>query len=149
METRSDRMAVDVSLLLVRLIVGLTFMAHGSQLLFGLFGGHGLAATVGQMGPVGYLVAIGQFFGGLGVTVGILSRFSAAALIVVMLGAIFMVHLKNGFFLMGGSGPGFEFNLALIGLLLPVLVAGPGRFTLARPLPFLGRAGDPPHMAIE
>ena len=152
METRADRTAVDVSLLLVRLIVGVTFLFHGSQLLFGAFDGPGLQATVNGgggkpgMGPVGYLVAIGQFFGGLGLLVGVLTRFSAAALIVIMLGAIFMVHLKNGFSSQHG---GFEFNLALIGLLLPVLIAGPGRYTLARPLPFLGRAGDPPHVAIE
>ena len=98
------------------------------------------------MGPDGYLVAVGQFFGGLGIVVGVLPRFSAAALIVIMLGAIFMVHLKNGF---SAQKQGFEFNFALIGLLLPILIAGPGRFTLARALPFMGHAGEPPHPVIE
>ena len=152
METRADRQAVDVALLIVRLIVGIIFLYHGGQLLFGLFGGGGIQATVNGadgkpgMGPVGYLVAIGQFFGGLGLVVGVLTRFSAAALIVVMLGAIFMVHLKNGFSVQGG---GYEFNLALIGMLLAVLIAGPGRYTLLRPLPFPTPAGQPPHPAIE
>ena len=152
METRADRTAVDVSLLLIRIILGVTFLFHGGQLLFGLFGGGGIDATVNGeggkpgMGPVGYLVAVGQFFGGLGILLGVLTRFSAAALIVIMLGAIFMVHLKNGFSVQKG---GIEFNLALIGLALPILIAGPGRYTLARPLPFLGRSGRPPHPAIE
>lgn len=152
METRADRTAINVALLVVRLVIGVIFLFHGGQLLFGLFGGGGIDATVNGaggkpgMGPVGYLVAIGQFFGGLGLVLGVLTRFSAAALIVIMLGAIFMVHLKNGFSVQKG---GYEFNLALIGLALPILIAGPGRYTLARALPFLGRTGESPHPAIE
>jgi putative oxidoreductase len=127
-----DRPAVDWALLVARLAVGIIFMAHGAQKLFGAFGGPGLAGVVQMMGPVGYLVAIGEFFGGLGLIVGFLSRFSAAALIVIMLGAIAMVHGKKGFFLDKG---GFEYNLALIGLLAPILIAGPGRLAVARFLP--------------
>lgn len=145
MESRSDRTAVDISLLVIRLILGLIFMAHGAQKLFGLFGGKGLSDTVQHMGSIGYLVAIGEFFGGLGLFVGFLTRFSAAAIIVIMLGAIVQVHGANGFF----APKGFEYNLSLIALALAVLVAGPGRYTVARPLPFLGRKGEPPHPAIE
>src|SRR5262245_5745782 len=94
-----DRPAVDVALLVVRVIVGVIFMAHGAQKMFGAFDGPGLAQMVKMMGPLGYPVAIGEFFGGLGLVVGFLSRFSAASLIVIMLGAIGMVHGKNGFFL--------------------------------------------------
>src|SRR4028118_1811921 len=135
METNSgeqqDRSAVDVALLVARVIVGIIFVAHGSQKLFGAFGGPGLAGVVQMMGPIGYLVTIGEFFGGLGLLMGFLSRFSAASLIVVMLGAIAQVHGKNGFF-----GPtGFEYNLALIGLLATILIAGPGRPTVGRLLP--------------
>jgi putative oxidoreductase len=85
------------------------------------------------MGPVlGYLVSIGEFFGGLGLVVGFLARFSAAANVVIMLGAIATVHGKNGFFL---SSQGFEYNLALIGLFLPTVIAGPGRYAVGRFLP--------------
>jgi putative oxidoreductase len=137
METKQvvqqDRSAVDVALLVARIIVGIIFMAHGSQKLFGAFGGPGLKGVVGMMGPIGYLVTIGEFFGGLGLIVGFLSRFSAAALIVIMLGAIAMVHAKNGFFL--GEKPGFEYNLSLIGLLATILIAGPGRHAIGRFLP--------------
>ena len=137
-----DRPAVDLSLLLVRMIVGVIFAAHGAQKLFGAFGGPGLAETVKMMGPMGYLVTIGEVFGGLGLIVGFLCRFSAASLIVIMIGAIALVHGKNGFFM---SADGFEYNLALIGLLLPILIAGPGRYTIGRflPLPKSAKTGRP------
>lgn len=148
MDSSTDRRAVDIALLVVRVVLGVIFTIHGSQLMFGAFGGPGLQGTASFMGPVGYLVAIGQFFGGLGIVLGILTRFSAAAIIVIMIGAILQVHLKNGFF---NTPPnlGYEYNLALIGLALAILIAGPGRFTLARPLPFLGGPGEPPATPIE
>ena len=133
-----DNSAIDVALLLARIIVGVVFMAHGAQVLFGAFGGPGLSAFVGMMGPIGYLVAIGQFFGGLGILVGFLSRFSAASIIVIMLGAIAMVHWKVGFFMnwMGNqAGEGFEYHLLAIGILLVILIVGPGRYALGRSLP--------------
>ena len=133
-----DRSAVDLALLIGRVIVGAVFMAHGAQKLFGAFGGPGLSAFVGMMGPLGYLVAIGEFFGGLGLVVGFLSRFSAASIIVIMLGAIGMVHGKVGFFMnwMGNQGgEGFEYHLLAIAILLVILIAGPGRYALARSLP--------------
>src|SRR5438093_7300485 len=136
-----DRLAVDVALLGVRVIVGIIFVVHGAQKLFGAFGGPGLAAMVqpppNGMGLLGYPVTIGEFFGGLGLIVGFLTRFSAASLIVIMSGAIATVTGKNGFFL--GSGPdsklataGYEYNVALIGLLACILIAGPGRVTIGR-----------------
>ena len=129
------------ALLTVRVIVGIIFMAQGAQKLFGAFGGPGLAGVVQMMGPLGYLVSIGEFFGGLGLVFGFLSRFSAASLIVIMLGAIAQVHGKNGFF----APAGFEYNLALIGLLAPILIAGPGAFIIGRflPLPKIRETGQP------
>jgi putative oxidoreductase len=119
--------AVDLALLVCRVIVGAIFIAHGGQKVFGLWGGGGLAETVQHMGvPLGYLVAIGEFFGGLGLLLGVLSRFSAFWLIVIMLGAIFKVHLAGGFF----APKGIEYNLALIGLCAVPLLAGPGRWAL-------------------
>jgi putative oxidoreductase len=132
---------VDVSLLLVRVIVGVIFAAHGAQKLFGVWDGPGLSAMMGPPGPppnpgmgpvLGLLVTIGEFFGGVGLIVGFLTRFSAASLIVIMIGAIAMVHGKNGFLLENG---GFEYNLALIGLLVPILLCGPGRYSIGRYLP--------------
>ena len=130
--------AIDVALFIARIIVGVIFMAHGAQKLFGAFGGPGLSAVVGMMGPLGYLVSIGEFFGGLGLVVGFLSRFSAASIIVIMLGAIAMVHLKVGFFMnwMGNQGgEGFEYHLLAIAILLVIVIAGPGRYAIGRSLP--------------
>src|SRR5262245_54781770 len=98
-----DRSAVDWSLLALRVVLGIVFIAHGAQKLFGAFGGPGLAAVVQMMGPIGYLVTIGEFFGGLGLVLGILPRFSAASIIVIMLGAIGMVHAQVGFFMNWGG----------------------------------------------
>jgi putative oxidoreductase len=149
-------LTVDVSLLLVRVIVGVIFAAHGSQKVFGAFDGPGLSAMMGPPGPppnpgmgpvLGFLVSIGECFGGLGLIVGFLTRFSAASLIVIMIGAIAMVHGRNGLLLQNG---GFEYNLALIGLLLPIFLCGAGRFSLGRYLPLPKAAGTRrPMMLLE
>jgi putative oxidoreductase len=142
-----DRIEVDISLLIVRVIVGVIFVAHGAQKLLGVFEGPGLAKVVEQMGVIGYPVTIGEFFGGLGLIVGFLTRFSAASLIVIMIGAIVLVHGQHGFFQSHG---GFEYNLALIGLLVPILLAGPGRYSIGRYLPLPKRGGsDRPILVLE
>lgn len=113
-------------------------MAHGAQKLFGAFGGPGLSAIVQMMGPLGYLVSIGEFFGGLGIIVGFLSRFSAASIILIMLGAIGMVHAKVGFFMNWSgtqAGEGIEYHLLAIAVLLTIVIVGPGRFAVGRFLP--------------
>jgi putative oxidoreductase len=145
-----DRLMVDLSLLVVRVIAGICFTVHGAQKLFGAFGGMGLEAVTGPppggLGLLGYPVTIGEFFGGLGLIVGFLSRFSAAALIVIMIGAIAMVHGKNGYLEQNG---GYEYNLALIGLMLPTLLCGPGRFSIGRfILPRSARTRRP-HLLVE
>ena len=140
-----DRSAVDWSLLALRLVLGVVFMAHGAQKLFGAFGGPGLTAVVQMMGPVGYLVTVGEFFGGLGLVLGVLSRFSAASIIVIMIGAIAMVHGEVGFFMNWAgkqAGEGYEYHLMAIAALLPIVLAGPGRFALAHVLPPLSTASS-------
>jgi putative oxidoreductase len=131
-ESSRKRPEVNLSLLLLRLVAGLIMVGHGAKKLFGAFGGQGLAPLVAQFGALGYLVAIGEFFGGLGMMLGFLTRFSAAANIVIMLGAIFLVHGRHGFFLGAPESSGFEYNLALIALFAPLLLNGPGDYSLAR-----------------
>jgi putative oxidoreductase len=146
-----DRSAVSWALLAARVFVGVVFMAHGAQKLFGAFGGPGLSAFVRAMGPLGYPVAVGEFFGGLGLAVGFLSRFSAASIILIMLGAVGMVHAKFGFFMNWAgtqAGEGFEYHLLAIGILLPVLIAGPGRFAVGRLLPLPRVAGGRRPLAV-
>lgn len=130
--TFSDRPAVNVSLLMTRVIAGIVFIPHGGQKLFGMWGGPGLAQTAEMIGSIAYPVAVGEFFGAIGLIFGFLTRFSAASLIVIMIGAIATVHGKNGLLL---SNNGFEYNLALIGLLAPTVLAGPGAWAIGRHLP--------------
>jgi putative oxidoreductase len=149
--TVRDRTPVDWALLIARIIVGAVFMAHGSQKLFGAFGGPGLSAVVQMMGSLGYLVTVGEFFGGLGIIVGFLSRFSAASIILIMLGAIAMVHGKVGFFMNWTgkqAGEGFEYHLLAIAVLATILIAGPGRFAIGRLLPLPKRKGTDTPVAI-
>jgi len=129
--------------LMLRIPLGLIFMAHGSQKLLGLFGGHGLTGTFRtfeeKMGipPIFTLLAIiAEFGGGIGILVGFLTRLSAAGISAVMLVAIYKVHWAHGFFLNGacipGRGHGIEYNIALLGMSLYLLIAGGGPWCLDR-----------------
>ncbi len=129
--------------LMIRIPLGLIFMAHGSQKLLGLFGGQGLTGTFrtfeDKMGipPIFTLLAIiAEFGGGFGILTGFLTRLSAAGLSAVMLVAMYKVHWINGFFLNGaciaGRGHGIEYNIALLGMALYLLIAGGGRWCLDR-----------------
>jgi putative oxidoreductase len=125
----------DTALLLLRLVVGVVFFAHGAQKVLGLFGGHGLQGTVAAMTKMGfpvivpYLVSFGELLAGLGLIFGILSRIAAAGMFLEMLGAVLLVHWKNGFF---GDKMGFEYPLTLCIVCLAILIAGPGRFAVTK-----------------
>ena len=132
-----DRPAVDASLLLARWIAGLVMFPHGVQHLFGWFGGEGLRPFVDYLGPVAYLVSIGEVGGSLALLAGVLTRFSAVSLIIIMVGAIVIGHAQHGFFMNWygtKQGEGFEYHLLMIALLLVVVLSGPGRLSVARRL---------------
>ena len=120
--------------LALRVPVGIIFVAHGAQKLFGWFGGYGLDGTgqfFGSMGlNPGYLMALlagaAEFFGGLALVVGLFVRPAAAALAFAMLVAIFAVHWSKGFFLDKG---GYEYALALFAASVSLLFSGGGRFS--------------------
>jgi putative oxidoreductase len=126
---------MNLVLLGLRLVIGLTFSAHGAQKLFGAFGGHGIDGTAGFFEQVGLRpgklhawVAGGvEFFGGLLIALGLLTTPAAAALIGVMTAAVITVHLKNGFFV---ANQGFEFNLALVAALFALAGVGAGQWSL-------------------
>jgi len=133
----------SVSLLIVRVALGIIFFAHGAQKVFGWFHGPGLRGVVayfkqalGVPAPLTVLAALTEFLGGVAMIIGLLVRPAAAGLIVVMLVAISTVHWKNGFFLNWsmepGKGHGFEMNLALIGMALALLIGGAGRLSIDR-----------------
>jgi putative oxidoreductase len=126
-----DSRKTDVALFLLRAVVGVVFFAHGAQKVLGWFGGYGLPATVDAMGKNGfspviaYLVSFGELTAGLGLIVGLLTRIAAAGMFVEMLGAVLIVHAKNGFF---SDKHGFEFPLTLCIASLAILILGPGAY---------------------
>ena len=132
----------DYTLTIVRLVLGVTFFMHGAQKMLGWFGGYGFHATMGfftqQMGipaPLAFLAICAEFFGGLGLLVGLLSRIAALGIIVNMLVAIVTVHHVNGFFMNWTGqqkGEGFEYHLLAIALAIVVLVKGSGAISIDR-----------------
>ena len=135
--------------LVVRLVLGIIFFAHGAQKTFGWFGGRGLAATISgfrQMNippAAATLAALVECFGGLAMIVGLLARPMALGLIVVMLMAIAKVHGRHGFFvnfaMTPGKGHGYEFNLALIAMAVSILIGGAGAFSIDHLIVPLGK----------
>lgn len=120
--------------LAARAVTGLFLMPHGAQKLFGAFGGYGLEATgqffatkLGMPASMALVVGLIEFFGGLALAAGLVTRFAAGAITVMMAVAVLQVHLANGFFWTGG---GFEYPLLWGILSLTYVVKGGGRLSL-------------------
>lgn len=131
--------ATDTSFsqLALRLPVGIIFVAHGAQKLFGWFGGYGLEGTGQWMASVGlepgYTMALlaggAEFFGGLALILGLLVRPASVVLGFTMIMAIFAVHIGNGLFM---SNNGYEYALALLAASVALAISGAGRASLDR-----------------
>ena len=126
---------MDIGLLLLRLVVGLTVAAHGTQKLVGWFGGPGLSA-IGQFFTVlgfppgrrhALMAALGEIVSGVLVAAGLATPLAAAVLVSVMLVAIVTVHISKGFFAQNG---GYEYPLLLGVAGLTVAFTGPGSLSL-------------------
>ena len=121
--------------LALRLPIGIIFVAHGAQKLFGAFGGYGLEGTGQFMASLGltpgYLMALlagsAEFFGGLVLFFGLLVRPAAVALAFAMLVAIFSVHIGKGLFM---ANNGYEYALALVAASVSLLISGAGRLSV-------------------
>ena len=119
----------------LRLCIGLMFIPHGAQKLFGLFGGKGLIETGHAFAQLGFepgtfwagVVGSTEFFGGICLVLGFLTRWASLPLIVTMLVAIFKVHWANGFF---AQNQGFEYPFVILGGLVALLILGPGKASL-------------------
>ena len=126
--------------LILRIGLGSVIVSHGAQKLLGWFGGFGFEGTMGfftqKMGLpwlVAFLVIIGESLGSLGLIVGFLTRFTAASFIVIMLGAIAMVHWPQGFFMNWfgqQQGEGFEYHILVIAMSASLVLIGGGRWSL-------------------
>jgi len=126
----------DLALLLLRLGLGAILWAHGAQKLLGLFGGHGpqgfvrLVGTLGLPPSLAWLVIAVEFFGGIAIALGVLSRLAALGFAVEMVVAIVKLHWANGLFMNGPRGAGYEYPLLLAVVAFVLLLTGPGRFAL-------------------
>jgi putative oxidoreductase len=129
---------MSYGILLLRVVAGGTIWAHGSQKLWGWFGGAGPRGTAGFFGGLGFpaplLMAVLAGLGessGLLFALGLLTPLAAVGMATVMLVAIWSVHWKNGFFAANG---GYELPLQIAAVAVAVSATGPGRFSLDRAL---------------
>jgi putative oxidoreductase len=126
--------------LVLRVTLGAVMFAHGAQKLLGWFGGNGFSGTMGFFTNVmhlpwliAFLVIIGESLGSLALIAGLLTRFTAASFIVIMLGAIATSHWLQGFFMNWfgkQQGEGFEYHLLVIGMSAALVVAGGGKWSV-------------------
>lgn len=124
-----------VAALILRVPVGLILAAHGAQKLFGWFDGYGLEGTAGWLSSIGlepgYLMALmagsAEFFGGLALVLGLLTRPAALVAAFTMLVAIFSVHIGNGLF---ASNDGYEYALTLLVVTVSLAIQGGGYLSL-------------------
>lgn len=134
----------DFTLTVIRLVLGLIFLAHGGQKTLGWFHGQSFGATMtmftqgmGIPAPLAFLAIMAEFAGGIGLIVGFLGRIASVGIICNMLVAIFMVHNKFGFFMNwfgNQQGEGYEYHLLAIALAFVILVKGCGALSIDRAL---------------
>jgi len=128
-------MTLGIGLLVIRLVVGLAFAAHGAQKLFGWFGGYGPKGTGGWFDSIGIrpgvaaavFVGAVEFFGGLLFAAGLFTPIVSALLAATMIVAILKVHGKNGFW---NTSNGYEFNLVLVAVFVGIALSGAGELSL-------------------
>lgn len=126
---------MDLGLLLIRVVVGLLFVGHGAQKLFGWFGGYGLKGTGGWMDSIGMkpgvfmalIAGLMELFGGLLLTIGLLTPVAAVLITLTMIGAILKVHRQNGLWV---TANGYEYPLVLIVVVSGIALIGAGEYSL-------------------
>ncbi|WP_272039520.1 DoxX family protein [Paenibacillus sp. JJ-100] len=126
---------LDVGLLLIRLVIGLSFMAHGAQKLFGWFGGYGIKGTGGWFESMGMkpgaflalLAGLAEFGGGLLLALGLLTPVGGILIALTMVMAIVKVHGANGYW---STQNGYEYNLAILVVGVALALTGGGQYAL-------------------
>lgn len=124
----------DSMLFIIRLAVGIIFVAHGMQKVFGAFGGEGMESMISSVKSLGFvapvffawLAALSELVGGFCLIIGVLPRISAFLIGFVMLVAIFKVHWGNGFFL---QNQGVEYQFLILFNCLAIIIAGAGKIS--------------------
>jgi putative oxidoreductase len=129
---------------ILRVVLGVVFFAHGSQKMLGWFGGSGFTATMGSFtgymhipAPFAFLAIAAEFFGALGLILGLLTRIAAFGIAVNMLVAVIMVHSHFGFFANWSGtqkGEGIEYHLLALAICTFLILKGAGAFSVDRKL---------------
>ncbi|MDD5691988.1 MAG: DoxX family protein [Candidatus Omnitrophica bacterium] len=128
---------LDWGTLVLRLGIGIMFVAHGLQMAFGLFGGPGVKGFAGMLSGLGfvpaifwsYVAAYTTLIGGFLLIAGIQARGAAALLLIFIVTAALKVHLSKGFFLSNG---GYEYTFVIAASCLALILLGPGKFSIFR-----------------
>jgi len=132
----------NAATVILRLILGVVFFAHGAQKMLGWFGGYGFSGTMGYFTGTAHIPAVfaflaiaAEFFGGLGLIFGFLTRIAAFGISVNMLVAIATVHGAMGFFMNwtgAQKGEGFEYHLLVLAITAFLMIRGAGAFSIDR-----------------
>src|SRR6202045_3176669 len=138
---------------ILRLVLGLVFFAHGAQKMLGWFGGYGFSGTMGFFtgsmhipAPLAFLAIASEFFGGLGLILGFLTRIAAFGIAMNMVITIAMVHRAFGFFMNwtgAQKGEGFEFHLLVLAITAFLMMRGAGTFSVDRTIATASPAPQP------
>ncbi|WP_226678354.1 DoxX family protein [Mesobacillus jeotgali] len=126
---------MDLGLLIIRLVIGILFIGHGAQKLFGWFGGYGLKGTGGWFDSIGMkpgvtmalLAGLAELLGGILLAVGLLTPLAALMIAGTMLMAIIKVHAPNGLW---STSNGYEYNLTLMAVAIGLALIGPGKYAI-------------------
>jgi putative oxidoreductase len=126
---------MDLGLLMIRVVIGILFIGHGAQKLFGWFGGYGLKGTGGWFDSIGMkpgiplalLAGLTELVGGILFTLGLLTPLAGIMIAGTMLMAIIKVHAPNGLW---STANGYEYNLTLLAVAIGIALIGPGQYAL-------------------
>ena len=134
----------DAATAILRFVLGVIFFAHGAQKMLGWFGGYGFSGTMGFFTGVmhipalfAFLAIVAEFFGGLGLILGFLTRIAALGIFCNMVVAVAMVHHQFGFFMNwtgAQKGEGFEYHLLVLAVTFFLMIRGAGAFSIDRVL---------------
>ena len=125
----------NIGLLIIRVVIGVIFMGHGAQKLFGWFGGYGIKGTGGWFESIGIkpgtamalLAGLTELIGGILFTLGLLTPLAGIMIAGTMIMAIAKVHAPNGLW---STENGYEYNLTVIAVVIGVALIGPGQYAL-------------------
>jgi putative oxidoreductase len=126
---------INIGLLIIRLVIGLLFVGHGAQKLFGWFGGYGLKGTGGWFESIGMkpgvtmalLAGLAELIGGILFALGLLTPLAGIMIAGTMAMAIVKVHAPSGLW---ATANGYEYNLTLLAVAIGIALVGPGKYAL-------------------